>query len=124
MGCKMIKESLSRGAQRWYVSVLALYYALMCSATFVLYIWHDIKGDFVVPYHQQALCFIMAVAALLYVYKPVVSYSGMMLVTTLTIISILISGATGAGWHIFTLIIMLYASVPGKVQSDNILSEV
>ncbi len=110
---------IARGAGKWYVSCLVAFYGVMGLATSVMYIGHDIKGDATVPMYEQGLCFLMTIVSLLYVYKQVIGYLGLMLVSVLAIISgLMVSPDERLHWHVFVLVVLLYAMVPEKKEDS------
>ena len=55
---------------RWYLWLLAMFFAFACGACSVRYVWMDFADAGYVPMSTQILCFALTVASIAYFIRP------------------------------------------------------
>ena len=95
--------------RRWYVTVIASFYLILCSVCSAKYILTNF-GVFAgtVPMHIQLLCYSMVISAALYFIRPKAGHIALLIVTALTLIVIGETQPKATYYHLTVLLILLF----------------
>ena len=76
----------------WYLRLPASIFAILCTISTVRYLWLDVSGDAPIAMLTQAICFLLAAAAIVYFIRPRLAHHVLL---ALTIFVLLVKGPDG-----------------------------
>jgi len=92
----------------WYITLTAIYYLLICSATSLFYLTqHLLPNPAIIPRGIQFLCLATALSSALYFANPRLGHRCLIATTVLTLIAIGESDIHATGFHLTVLAILL-----------------
>ncbi|MBL7152601.1 MAG: hypothetical protein ISS79_02710 [Phycisphaerae bacterium] len=94
--------------RRWYVTVIAGIYLLLCGGFSIYYASLYLRADSAtVAFSKQVLCLGMAISAAVYFFNAKVGGGGLLALTALTIVAIGTTDPKATAFHVTVLLILL-----------------
>ena len=107
--------------KNWYLTTIALIYLILCSISCVRYLIIDfVIDDAYVPFVVQFLCFGMAISSWLYLFKTSLGHKGLILFTSIAIITIGTESQEIAAYHTTLLFILLLPIIRQKMVKKQL----